>query len=342
MFSFASANNEERRHLSPPQPVVPPVAPQPKDAYAPPPDRFGEPLKWLPVAYVAGMLIYLYSVYMYFHILPNLQMGALTNDDEIVDESRRSTASFECAVFHVLYLLLLACYFQSILQHPGKIPDADPQWDYQPIKPTFDLGEVFKESKKSGERRHCKWCGKYKPDRCHHCRVCRICILKMDHHCPWIYNCVGFANYKSFMLLLFYCSLSANWMVFTMPSTVKTVLTNRHSPMLTMFVVLFGETLAGFMAMLTTLFLSFHIWLCAKAMTTIEFCEKSLPKKGEPKSSRAVSRYDLGTYHKITQTLGDNPLFWLVPISGPSGDGITWETNKVNKDAESGAGRAEA
>ncbi|KYQ94013.1 hypothetical protein DLAC_04914 [Tieghemostelium lacteum] len=37
--------------------------------------------------------------------------------------------------------------------------------------------------------KYCKKCERPKPPRCHHCKICDKCVLKMDHHCPWMANC---------------------------------------------------------------------------------------------------------------------------------------------------------
>ncbi|CAN0459703.1 unnamed protein product, partial [Laminaria digitata] len=39
----------------------------------------------------------------------------------------------------------------------------------------------------------CSLCNQPKPVRAHHCRVC---VMKMDHHCRWVGRCVGKGNYK--------------------------------------------------------------------------------------------------------------------------------------------------
>jgi hypothetical protein len=37
---------------------------------------------------------------------------------------------------------------------------------------------------RSGDRSICKKCNCIKPERAHHCSVCKRCIKKFDHHCP--------------------------------------------------------------------------------------------------------------------------------------------------------------
>ncbi|KAH7637701.1 palmitoyltransferase zdhhc6-like protein [Dermatophagoides farinae] len=49
---------------------------------------------------------------------------------------------------------------------------------------------------------YCYQCDGYKAPRSHHCSKCKRCILKMDHHCPWINNCCGYRNQKFFFNFL--------------------------------------------------------------------------------------------------------------------------------------------
>ena len=70
----------------------------------------------------------------------------------------------------------------------------------------------FREANEQDEiyKKHpliCIKCFIKRPERAHHCKTCNKCVLKMDHHCPWIANCVGFYNQKAFFLFLFYATL---------------------------------------------------------------------------------------------------------------------------------------
>jgi len=273
--------------------------------------RFQEATKFLPVVFVAFNIAFLYLVYIYLHCVPRL-----------AEPAYHGYTSFQMLLFNISSAFLVINYLHCLMVHPGTIPESadDPRWSRagsEPPSPSdIHLSAGLQEWKKTGNRRMCKWCDKLKPDRCHHCRVCRICVLRMDHHCPWIYNCVGFRNHKYFFLVLLYATICCNMIVWTMLGSVKEAL-DPSVPFLTMFPLMFGQTLASFLGLLVTVFFSFHIYLMFSAMTTIEFCEKSLKRPTYDSST-----YDRGIYGNICAVLGDNPFLWFLPVSTPSGSGL--------------------
>jgi hypothetical protein len=54
----------------------------------------------------------------------------------------------------------------------------------------------------------CRRCQAPKPPGVHHCSACKSCIVEMDHHCPFINNCIGRGNLRSFLLFLVYLIVS--------------------------------------------------------------------------------------------------------------------------------------
>ena len=276
--------------------------------------------KWLPVLYMWGTILFLYLTYVLQHCIPRMQLDV---EPDLVNKDVRARGNWEMLVVNGVTAMLCVCYARAMCTNPGTIP-GDSNWDYGaedllsylPSLPSF-----IKETKRSGERRYCKWCSKYKPDRTHHCRTCKTCVLKMDHHCPWMYNCVGFFNYKYFYLLLLYSLMTLLFMIFTMAETIQRVI-DIPTPFLTRCVIFFAETLAVLLAFLVALGLSYHTYLLANAMSNIEFWEQNDPKDAEHKGTPGL--YDLGLYNNIKASLGNQPLLWLLPVNPPAGNGVNF------------------
>jgi hypothetical protein len=50
----------------------------------------------------------------------------------------------------------------------------------------------------------------------------------MDHHCPWINNCVGYANYGHFIRFLFYVNIANVYIVTLLAISIADMVKNMH------------------------------------------------------------------------------------------------------------------
>lgn len=98
--------------------------------------------------------------------------------------------------FNGFCLMAYISHIRAAFSDPGRIPEG--------MNPPFQSEHM--------EMKNCEKClGKetWKPMRAHHCRECGFCVFKMDHHCPWVNNCVGHRNMKYFLQFVLYIMLAS-------------------------------------------------------------------------------------------------------------------------------------
>lgn len=275
-------------------------------------------------------------------------------------------------IFNIIYIFSFWSYLQTIFTPLAKIPSKfylSPENSEDLAKAPSDqirdeiLAYVVKRNDLpvscrtySGGIRYCEKCNLIKPDRCHHCSICGVCVLKMDHHCPWINNCVSFSNYKFFVLFLGYtfamCVFVAAttfpyFLKFWIPVENQYSKNNNNNgtfippgqsqqdiatpfefgpngqggvPFSTRFHILFLFFVSAMLSLGLVFLYCYHVYLLLNNRSTLESFRPPLMTYGPDRNA-----FNLGRKENLYQLFGRSKLLWLMPIFTTEGSGLTYD-----------------
>ncbi|CEG38637.1 probable protein s-acyltransferase 14-like isoform x1 [Plasmopara halstedii] len=248
----------------------------------------------LPVLMVMAILLLEYYVFMMEYWMPEFQRSV-----EFVVLWRL----FEAFLFHFVVGCVLVAYFKVVLTDPGY------------VTPTLIqcMKDAMQEAMEEGGGKTlpmvstCQKCHLLKPFRAHHCSFCNRCVLKMDHHCPWVANCVGQGNYKFFFHFVIYAFIALSLCVRALFGDFQAALFSENashdaSKFSAMAVV--GFVLAGALGISLLGFIVVHSYLLIHGATTIECHEYG----------RAFP-FNQGWRMNVNQVFGETKKDWFLPTT---------------------------
>lgn len=204
------------------------------------------------------------------------------------------------------------------------------------VSPGYTDGHI----EKGGLYVQCSKCNLPKPERAHHCKTCGRCVLRMDHHCRWTENCVGFKNIGHFVRFLLSTSLLTGYGLCRTASFLIYAFNNRGRlryliPDKTSRILLASfSVVSNFLVCLTLSLLLLRVFFdTANGQTQIENWEqeRNYILSRRKLAAKVDFPFDIDYFSNLFNTFG--PIYeWPVLWGGPHGSGHTFEKIVYDED----------